>query len=163
MLAPSDLSLASVARKFVEAGFAPGETIPHDWFRTALGFRTERQIAQENSKDSFKAIVETKREALEFAAAFSRFERYLHKEHGILLDNVYSKGYVIVPREAQIGVIYTDGIGGALRATKTALQKAKCIRASPDNLVEQARVRDATNRLRHVQEAIQNQKKRPLD
>lgn len=156
MLAPPQNMIEAAAKKYLERAFAPGEAVPTDWYRELLGLRTDRQIAKENPKDVHKAIAESQQERLEFMKRFSRFKDFMHEHHGILIDNVYSKGYAAIPQAAQLGVVYGEGIRGAQKAINSAIKRVGHIRVDP---VEQSRIRDAKIRLMAVQEAIRAQKR----
>jgi hypothetical protein len=159
MLAPGEKSLEALAQKFLAKNFDPGAPVPTDWYRELLGFPTDTQIAVESRGNSAKAIAEAKRVNLDFHKALARLQDYLLEHHGVLVDNVHSKGYAIISPQSQLGVIYNKGMRSATKAVATAIKRTGHIRVGESNLVEQSRIRDARGRLLMIQEAIRKQKR----
>ncbi len=160
MLSRGETRHEVAARTLLEQGFEEGAPIKEDWWRSLLGFMTEDEILAAHPRESRKAHKLIKRERMLFQKEFNLFVDHMHSTHGLLLGNVWSKGYAIVAKEAQLGVVYTEAIQAALRATRKALKRMKHIPAT--GRVEQARLLDAQNRMKSVQEAIQKNKRAPV-
>lgn len=81
-------------KEFIAAGFAPGETVPHEWFieRFGLASLPEKVTVKEYQDRQFKLL-----------QSMDSLRTALLEQHCIALENVTGVGYRIVPPAEQTG------------------------------------------------------------
>lgn len=77
-------------QEFMDAGFAPGAMIPHEWLESRFGMPSLAE-SQRLTAEQFRA------RQFEWLANIQAFRDCLLKDHQICLESVHGKGYRWVP------------------------------------------------------------------
>jgi hypothetical protein len=86
--------------KFAEAGFEPGEIIPHEWFYEAF------EVTKPGPEHSYPQGEKLKMQCM---AQMAEFRVALEEEQKVYLKSVMSKGYQWVPPSLQTETGYQQG------------------------------------------------------
>jgi hypothetical protein len=84
---------------FHAAGFAPGDVVPHDWFREAFAL-AEPEASTSMTWQKFQELHQ--KLDLQFVANFEALRSELLTEHQLDLVNVRGQGYRIMPASEQV-------------------------------------------------------------
>jgi hypothetical protein len=95
--------------KFLGAGFEPDKVIQIDWFYAALSIEKPAPEMPLRDAEKLKAA---------FLGEFERMRSALLVEHNIALDNVWGKGYRIVPSTEQTDWAEREGHTDVKRSLK---------------------------------------------
>lgn len=97
------------AQSFLDAGFQPGDVIPHSWFHVAFGIKFPDGAATQN---------EWEKPNLQYMNGIDKLTDYLVREHQIRIWNCVGIGYRWVPPGEQTDVCFEHGvkkIGNAIK------------------------------------------------
>ena len=123
--------------------FRPGELIPHEWFYEKFNIE-DIKLAKNQIYDPADFAKKLQEQDFELFALTDIFRRDLLRRYNICLQNVYSKGYTIVPTTEQVHY----GFDQALLGIRKSLRNAKEIMTHVDMVPAMQQAKDDDLRCR---------------
>ena len=135
---------------FLSQNHQQGEIVPKEWFYRNFGIE---------EPDRSMPYFEGQKLQLQFMSAFESFRQSLLVDHRIDLQNVYARGYKIVPANMQAELAHAEGIQSAVLCLAKALQRVTYLNKSE---LTTAQRRKANDLAADIGGRIQIMKKRDL-
>ena len=131
--------------------FRPGELIPHEWFFDRFHIEDIR-LSKNQIYDPGDFAKKLQEQSFELFALINIFRLDLLRRYNICLQNVYSKGYTIVPATEQVRYGYDQALSGI----RKSLRNAKEIMTNVDMVpaMQQAKDDDLRCRIAWIEDQV---------